>query len=483
MTGPYSLDQLIEIQKGFEANTAQNGTSPFVDFNSSGATLSMQSLDKVFVALASTDKDFKFFNEVPKRKITQTLAEYNRYRSHGGGWYHTSNIGQSDEPTFRDAQMERMYNEVNYSAEGFSFNKVVDTVQNINDPELIQSNAALRRGMENQMRRIWFGNKKHNKNEQDGFKTTAQNLGNEFFTDCRGSLPSIDQMKYITSRIRTRYFGLTNFAKMHPSTKALYDQTFDRSGSGMVIQNNSYSPGNVSLSNNVYGVIDSNSKNNFIQFDDDIWMDSHEWGVPMRYDQNGNRVEGPTSDTEAPPTPNFTISVIPSVPNSLFTGSYVGEYGYRVCAGNLRHFSGPSNIENVSIPNGGAAELSITPGVGGIRETRYVIFRETTPNSNLILYMKTVEKNLVGSTTIVQDLNEDLPGTTIMVLGDFNAKSSSDETRTLILSELLPYTKTLFPYGAGGALRTRLGIVEGYSVLQELAPEKFHVFTNVPVRL
>lgn len=68
MTGPYSLDQLIEIQKGFEANTAQNGASPFVDFNSSGATLSMQSLDKVFVALASTDKDFKFFNEVPKRK-------------------------------------------------------------------------------------------------------------------------------------------------------------------------------------------------------------------------------------------------------------------------------------------------------------------------------------------------------------------------------------------------------------------------------
>ncbi len=63
--------------------------------------------------------------------------------------------------------------------------------------------------------------------------------------------------------------------------------------------------------------------------------------------------------------------------------------------------------------------------------------------------MKTVDRNLLGAVTIVQDLNEDLPGTTIMVMGDFNAKSSSDETRTLILSELLPYTKTLFPYGAG----------------------------------
>ncbi|AGS80487.1 hypothetical protein [Leptospira alstonii] len=483
MIGPYSLDQLIEIKKGFEANTAQNGAAPFVDFNSSGATLSMQLLDKVEVALVSTDKDFKFLKEVPRRAITQTLAEYNRYKSHGGGWYHTSNIGQSEEPSFRDAQLERLYNEVNYSAEGFSFNKVVDTVTNAQDPELIQSNAALRRAMENQMRRIWFGNKKHNRNEQDGFETVAKKLGKEFFTDCRGALPAIDQMKYVTSKVRTKYFGLVNYVKMHPSTKALYDQNFDRNGSGMVLQNNSYSPSNTSLSNIVYGVADSNAKDNMIIFDDDIWLDRHSWGVPQRLDHNGNMVEGATSDKESPSTPSLSVSVIPSVPNSLFTGSYVGDYNYRVCAGTLRHFSAACPEVNVSIPNGGASELTITPGVGGIPETRYVILRDTTPDSNLLLYMRTVERNLVGATTIIQDLNEDLPGTTIMVQGDFNSKSSSDETRTLVLSELLPYTKTLFPYGAGGVLRTRVGIVENYSALQELAPEKFHVFTNVPVRL
>ncbi|MCG6170233.1 capsid protein [Leptospira sanjuanensis] len=483
MLGPYSLDQLIEIQKSFQANTANNGASPFIDFNSSGATLSMQLLDKVEVALVSTDKDFKFLKEVPRRSITQTLAEYNRYKSHGGAWYHTSNIGQSDEPTFRDAQLERLYNEVSYSAEGFSFNKVVDTVTNSQDPELIQSNSALRRSMENQMRKIWFGKKKLNQNEQDGFATQVSALGKEYFHDCRGSLPSIDQIKYYSSKIRTKAFGQVNYAKMHPATKALYDQNFDRLGSGVVLQNSSHSPNQTTMSNIVYGIADSNSKDNIIAFDDDIWMDRHEWGVPMRRNQAGDWVEGATSDTEAPPTPILTIDPVNNVPGSLFTGSYVGDYKYRVCAGTLRHYSSACNEVNVSIPNLGAAELTITPGNGGVPETRYVIFRETAPDSNLILYMTEVSRNLLGATTIIQDLNETLPGTTIMIMGDFNSKSSSDSTRTLVLSELLPYTKTLFPYGAGGNFRARYGIVEAYNVLQILAPEKFRLFTNVPVRL
>ena len=58
--GQYSLDQILEIRKAFEANTAQGGISPFVD-GGSGAALSMQSLDKTFVSLVSSDKDFRFF--------------------------------------------------------------------------------------------------------------------------------------------------------------------------------------------------------------------------------------------------------------------------------------------------------------------------------------------------------------------------------------------------------------------------------------
>lgn len=484
--GPHSLLELIEIKKAFEANTATGGASPFVEVNSSGAALSMQSLDKVYVATVSSDKDFKFLKAVPRRTINQVMAEYNKNTSHGGGWYRTSYIGQSDEPSFHDAELERLYDEVNYIAEGYAFNKVVDTQQSVNDPELIQSNSALKRGMENQCRNFWFGDKSINKYAQNGYYAALKNYGSEFVSDARGQLVEIDEMKDKSARIRTRYMGLTNEAWMHPGTKSLYDQWFDDRSAGRTIQNDSQNPGQTSLSNIVRAVEDSNAKDERIVLQTDIWMDRHDWSVPMRRNDNGVYVEGPTSDTESPATPTLAVAALPATPGSKFTGTYVGAYDYRVCAGTLRHWSQASALSpatNINIPVGAGSELTITPGPSGSpSETRYAIFRTTAPGSGLIRYMIEIPRNSSGPTTVFQDLNDDLPGTGIFVLGDFNAKSTSDSDRTLVLSELLGWTKTLFPYGAGGKVRMRQGIVENYSVLQILAKEKFHVWKNVPVR-
>ena len=86
-----------------------------------------------------------------------------------------------------------------------------------------------------------------------------------------------------------------------------------------------------------------------------------------------------------------------------------------------------------------------------------------------------------GPTTIYTDLNEDIPGTGIGVMGDFNATSTTDESRTYILSELLPPLKTLFPEGVNG-LRTRTGMVEHYCVPQIFTPERFILLKNLPVK-
>ncbi|TGK41227.1 capsid protein [Leptospira andrefontaineae] len=482
MNGPHTLDQLLEIRKAFEANTSQNGASPFVEVGSSGSTLSMQSLDKTFVAIVSTDRDFRFLKNTPKRQINQVLAEYNKNRSHGGGWYNTSYIGQSDEPSFRDSEIQRLYDEVNYVAEGFAFNKVVDTVANVQDPEIIQSNSALRRGMENMMRSYWFGSKSINKFNQDGFATKISNLGSDFVKDARGQLPSADEIKEYTSKIRTKYFGLANQLWMHNTTKALYDQIYDFAGQAKVLQNNNQGPNSVGLGNIVPHIWDSNGANNMITLEDDIWLDRHDWEVPKRLDSNGNLVEGPTSDTDSPETPAIALAAIPSITGSKFDVSYSGEYKYRACAGNLRHWSAASPIETETVNTGGGVEITLTPGNSGPPTTRFAVFRETTPGSGIIRYMVEIVRNTSGPTTVFQDLNFDLPGTTIMVLGDFNSQSATDESRTFILSELLGFTKSLFPYGAGGRLRLRQGIIEHYGVLQILAPEKFRVFKNVPVK-
>ncbi|TGJ99849.1 capsid protein [Leptospira langatensis] len=481
MNGPYSLETLLEIKKAFEANTADGGAEPFVQVGSSGAALSMQSLDRTYVATVSSDDDFRFLKQVPRRTISQVIAEYNKLSSHGGGWYRSSYIGQSDEPSASDSVLDRLYNEVNYIAERFEFNKVVDSTQNAQDPEVVQSNSALRRGMENMSRNFWFGDRSINKFKQDGFLATVSKMSSDFVQDARGQLPEAGEFKHYSAEIRSKFFGKVNQAWMHPGTKALYDQIYSNGSSGnvAVIQNQSQDPSDVKYGNIVSGIPDSNASKNFIKFEDDIWLDRHNWDVPLVRDPNGNWVEGPTSDN-APGTPTVALAAIPSVPGSKFTSSWEGSYKYRVCAGNLRDWSQASTEAAVTVAVGGGVSLTIT-AASGIPATEFAIFRETKANSGIIKYMREIPKT--GANTIFQDLNEDLPGTSIIVMGDFNAQSTSDEKRTLVLSELLGFTKTLFPYGAGGKLRMRQGMVEHYGVLQILAGEKFRVWKNVPAML
>jgi len=474
-----TFEQLLEIKKAFEANTASTGASPFVD-GSSGGALSRQSLDITFVALVSTDRDFKFLKQLPRRDVKQVIAEYNINRSHGGGWTRSSYIGQSDEPVFADAVIQRLFAEMNYLSEGYSFNKVIETTDTVQDPEIIQSNGALRRLAESMNRAFFFGNRTVNPTMQDGFLATVQKEDSSFVFDSRGQLLDDTTIKEMSAQIRTQTFGVVDKLWMAPETKALYDQNYAILGKQTVFQN-AGDRDNLMLGNIVMGIADGNAYNNKIQFEDDIWLDRHKWSVPTKWDQNSKRfIEGATSDT-APAKPTVTATTVaPSVPNSKWDTSYAGSYQYRVSAGNYRMgYSEASTTATATVASGGAIQLTMTPAAG-VQTTSFAIFRNMKAGNAIMRWLDEVKANAVG-TTIYTDLNENLPGTTIMILGDFNSRSNTDETRTHILSELLPPFKTLFPYGSGNKLRTRLGMVEAYNVLQILAPSKFRVIKNVPV--
>jgi hypothetical protein len=475
-----SFDELLEIKKAFEANTASTGASPFVDGTSGGA-LSRQSLDTTFVALVSTDRDFKFLKQLPRRDVKQVISEYNINRSHGGGWTRSSYIGQSDEPVFADAIIQRLFAEMNYLSEGYSFNKVIENTDTVQDPEIIQANAALRRLAESMNRNFFFGNRSVNPNVQDGFISAIQKEDSSFVFDARGQLLDDTTIKEMSAQIRTTTFGVVDKLWMAPETKALYDQNYAILGKQTVFQN-AGDRDNLMLGNIVMGIADGNAHNNKIVFEDDIWLDRHKWSVPMRWDQASRRFVEGASGENAPNTPTLTVAAVaPSVPNSRWDASYAGAYQYRVSAGNFRFgYSMATASANATVAINGAVQLTMTPSATGTQTTSFAIFRNNRAGSNVMRYLDEVRANTVGATTYT-DLNENIPGTTIMILGDFNSRSNTDETRTHILSELLPPFKTLFPYGSGNKLRTRLGMVEAYNVLQILAPAKFRVIRNVPV--
>jgi hypothetical protein len=480
-----SFDELLNIRKAFEANTSNNGASPFID-GSSGSTLSRQSLDTTFVALVSSDADFKFMKQVPRRDVKQILVEYNRNISHGGGWYRSSYIGQSDEPSFQDAVLERKFNEMNYLAEAFAFNKVSETVESIQDPEVIQSNAALRRLTESLSRNIWYGDRSLNPLTQMGFEKTISSQGSDFVYDCRNQLPTTDVFKEYSSIIRSRYFGVANEVWMHPSTRTLFDQNYENLGKTIVYQNQSQNPGNVMLGNIVPGINDSNAKDQLLLFRDDIWMDRHSWDVPKTWNSiSQSFTEGPVGELP-PDTPSFTLTVNNAVAGSKFTASDVGDFIYRIAAGGTDHKSwsaattvAPAHIATIGAA-GDAVDISITPAGTGNPVSKFAIFRSVYADSTIVRYLGEVAMS-AGPTTLYSDLNENIPGTTIMVMGDFNSRSNSDDTRTYILSELLAPFKTVFPYNSAGKMRMRAGMVEYYAVMQILAPEKLIVFKNCPV--
>lgn len=477
----YSLDQVIEIRKSFEANTASGGASPFIS-GESGSVLSRQFLDQTFVAMVSTENSFRFLKNVPKRDTKQVIAEYNIYRSHGGGWYRNAYTGQSGEPSFQDAVLRRTYDEVAYLREGFSFNKVSEQIDGTADPEVVQGNSGLRRMTESMVRGFFFGSKAHNPYEQTGFwaKLKASDA-NGLTIDARGQLPEAGLIKEHTAQIATEEFGLANKMWMHNQTKTLYDQNYDVLGKTIVWQNQSQNPGAVSIGNIIDGILDGNALNGKTLFETDLWLDRHNWDVPKIWNPaTQTYVEGAT-DITAPNMPSIALAVVPgAVPGSKFSASDAGTYQYRVCAGNFSHQSQATAISSVNVNPTDAVTITITPAVAGELATEFTIFRSRKANDNVIRYMDRV-KRAVGLTTTYTDLNELLPGTTIMILGDFNSRSNTDETRTHVLTELLPPFKTVFPYGAGGKFVMRFGMVEAYNVMQIMAERKFRVFYNVPV--
>jgi hypothetical protein len=474
-----SFEEILSIRKAFEANTANGGASPFVS-GESGAVLSRQFLDATFIAMVSTDASFRWMKSVPKRDVTQVLAEYNLYQSHGGGWWHSSSVGQSQEPRFKDAILKRMYDEVAYYREGFQFNKVIEQIQNVQDPEIVQGNSALRRMTEDMSRKHFFGNRSHNPYEHNGFFSKLMN-DNDLMSDARGKLPESGEIKAQTARIQSREFGLANKAWMHTQTKILYDQNFETLGKQFVWQNQSQNPGAVSMGNIIDGILDGSSYGNKLLFETDLWIDRHNWSIPRIYNEaTSTFVEGKTGEG-APETPAVALNVLAGpVPGSKFVPTDAGAYKYRVLAGNFFDYSVATAEDSVNIPSGGAVEITITPAVSGNRAEEFVIFRSTEAGSNVIRYMDKVKRANSGNTVYI-DKNDWIPGTTIMIVGDFNSRSTSDETRTFVMSELLPPFKTLFPYGSGGKFVMRHGIVEAYNILQIFNERKFHVWKNIPV--
>lgn len=475
-TAARSLDEITHIRKAFEANPGETDIGNLVD----GAALSMQFIDHTMVAMVAGDSDFQFLHESPRVDVTQVLAEYNKYSSHGDSPYRSSYLGQSAEPAFQDAILQRMYDEVAFLAEGFEYNRVIAQVQNINDPETVQANAALNRMLISLSRNIFHGDKSTLPIESTGFIKKVSDLGSDFVYDCRGTLPSADVIKEFSARIRTKYFGVVNKFILPHGTKNLVDASFTGNNQ-YVIQNAQMNPSGVKQGNIISGVLSGQALNGEVVYQPDLWIDDSYFDVPKVWDAASRTyVEGAVGENP-PAMPSIAAAAnAPAVPGSLFDAPYAGATEYRVAAQSDTGTSQASLADSATVAANGSVTITITPGVGGVPAQRFIIFRETTPGSGVFRKIAVIA-NSGNPTTVFTDLNEQLPGFAWGVMGDFNSRSTTDQHRTFRIAELMKPLKTTFPEGVRH-LRMNVGMIEYYCVNQILAPEKFVVFRNLPVQ-
>lgn len=471
------IQQIREVRKALEAN---DGTTTDIAQLSDGSALGQQFLDKTMVSIVSGEPHFKFLKQAPKRDIDQIIAEYNKYKSHGSSNVFRRNafLGQSDNPAFDDVVLKRLYDNVAFMAQAYAYDKPITLTKNTQDPEVVQSTGALRRLLESLSFNIWHGDKDMNPYSPNGIVKTVSGLGSEFVYDARGTLPEHGLIADKAALIATRYFGTPNQIWMPNGTRNLYNQVYSQAGNVMVWQNESQNPGSIAIGNLAKYMLASEALDGKLALESERWIDNSNIGVTTVYDRaTDSWVEGATS-AKAPGTPSLALGAAGAT--SKFGAADAGTYGYRVSAVAYGEESQACVEITQAVVANDVVTLTITPAGSGEYATSFRVYRKD-PGSSTHLYIGEFARDTVNATTTITDMNETLPGTSIMVLGDFNA-NSTDDTRTYVLSELLPAMKTNFSQGIGAGLRQFAGMVEWYGVLQLFAPEKFFIFKNVPVK-
>jgi len=179
----------------------------------------------------------------------------------------------------------------------------------------------------------------------------------------------------------------------------------------------------------------------------------------------GNQAKRPNTPTE------FT-AVAASDSASEFTTAYAGNYMYAVHAINAYGISAAKSLESaVAVASGEKVTLTITPDTNGEPATGFIITRSNAGGTQLMEMVRV--KKSADTTTVVVDLNKDLPGTASIVL----LTPQTDEMKpNTSFGQLMAMSNFDLPTDSSLAHR---GVVALYGMLEVRAPEFNALIKNV----
>lgn len=439
--GEASAQQIEDLAKALLAPGSSDDL-----YNTSGGSLTNQSLEGMLTDLTFNETDFTFWHDVNKMRAFSTVEEYSQQIGLGintGGF-----VGQLENPEFRDPDFRKQVAIVKFMSEGWTVGDVAEATNTIVDERTRSQRSAMNRLLRNVNRAFYTGNSSWISKSFDGLAPTIAASSTDQITDLRGANLSMNTFNLIGQLI-TEGNGHAENAKIYVSPAGVQNLSkIIEAGAASTGDRKIAEMGNdgITIGGKISGIM-TNYGMMMPRMDKVLGLEFESKTVPQYY--NGTTwVESATSD-KAPSIPTVSTANNASTTGSLFSAGTTrpsgAVYRYRVVA---RNTYGQSIASTVATPSavvaGGSVTLTITPNPadsGSKTPECFEIYSEKVAASGTYRYLTTVAAdgtNPLAAVTYV-DKNDYIPGTARMYIVD---QTSQGEQRVMAFSQLLPIHNT-----------------------------------------
>ena len=461
--------QNTELEKALEAGYGTDAAS-----FTQGRSLQREDLEATLVTVLDVkQKDLKLFHKLHKQPVTSTVHQVERQTDVGDDEFLF--VGESEKASEGDPTFQRKIYETKYTTSKWEVSHPLSLTDNVENAINASKVAAVMRVSKGTERCIFHGDASVSPKQYDGLikiiedsaknNSVAERL-RATVADIRGleigESDTIDGVKIDAGEALFDEIAEKVYSKGGDLAEAYFPPVVSRQFKNMFSSRLRLSTKDEQFAMDKLPKIIT-ATNSVINITDDA-------GADKMFHVKGPIVAAGDS-SKRPNTPTSIAGVAASDSASKFTTAYAGNYVYGVHAVNAYGISAAATSTTVSVSAGDKVTLTITPDSNGEAATGFIITRSKAGGSDLMEMVRVA--NSGNATTVVVDLNEDLPGTAQIVL----LTPSTDEMKpNASFGQLMAMSNFDLPTDSSLAHR---GVVALYGMLEVRAPEYCAMIQNV----
>ena len=461
--------QNTDLEKALEAGYGTDAAS-----FTQGRALQREDLEATLVTVLDVkQKDLKLFHKLHKQPVSSTVHQIDRQTDVGNDEFLF--VGESEKATEGDPKFQRKIFETKYMTSKWQVSHPLTLTDNIENAINASKVAAVMRVSKGTERCIFHGDSSVSPKQYDGLIKIIEDSAKDTSVDPRlratvadirgleiGESDTIDGQKIDAGEALFDDLAEQVYSKGGDLAEAYFPPVVSRQFKNMFSSRLRLSTKDEQFAMDKLPKIIT-ATNSVINITDDAGADKM------------FRVKGPVvaagDSSKRPNAPTSIAGVAASDSASKFSTAYAGNYVYGVHAVNAYGISAATTSSTVSVSAGDKVTLTITPDSNGEAATGFIITRSKAGDSTLMEMVRVA--NSGNATTVVVDLNEDLPGTAQVVL----LTPTTDEMRpNASFGQLMAMSNFDLPTDSSLAHR---GVVALYGMLEVRAPEFCAMIKNV----